>query len=73
MIPAGRVKGSWVGGQLPVSFFVLFFFSIFSSSPMSASIAGNGVEFRPLYLDPFLAMVCADPTVVEVGSRIINK
>ena len=65
------------------------FFSVCSSSPMSASIAEIEMGFRPLWLhhfflpsfhslllsffSPFLALVRADSVVVGVGSPIINK
>ena len=37
------VQGSWVRHLLPISFFLLFFFSFYSSSPMSAPFARVGV------------------------------
>ena len=53
MIHAGRKRqsngpGSFVGGPLPVSFFLLF-----SSSPIRASIDWVGVDGFALFSDPF--------------------
>ena len=73
------VLGSWVGDPLPV----LFCFPFCSSSPMSASVAWEGVECSTLCDSiPFLffalltflslAFMLADPTVAGF-TALFNK
>ena len=78
------VQDSWVGDLFPVSFFVFFCFPFCSSSPVSASVAWDGIGcftlcasipflFFPLLAFLSLALMRADPALAGIDSGIINK